>query len=68
MKILVLSLSMAAATAAFGQQAQQQRAPMTFFVTSVGVGNGANLGGLEGADAAGEIVLAEQERKGVHEA
>jgi hypothetical protein len=26
-------------------------APMTFFVTSVGVGNGANLGGLAGADA-----------------
>jgi hypothetical protein len=24
--------------------------PMTFFVTSVGLGNGANLGGLEGAD------------------
>src|SRR4029078_12457545 len=24
--------------------------PMTFFVTSVGSGNGANLGGLEGAD------------------
>src|SRR5690349_22532650 len=29
-------------------QAQQD---MTFFVTSVGKGNGANLGGLEGADA-----------------
>jgi hypothetical protein len=26
-------------------------APMTFFVTSVGAGNGANLGGLAGADA-----------------
>ena len=26
-------------------------APMTFFVTSVGSGNGANLGGLAGADA-----------------
>ncbi len=26
-------------------------APMTFFVTSVGVGDGANLGGLAGADA-----------------
>ena len=25
--------------------------PMSFFVTSVGVGNGANLGGLAGADA-----------------
>src|SRR6266487_2106445 len=28
-----------------------QQANMTFFVTSVGKGNGADLGGLEGADA-----------------
>lgn len=28
-----------------------QDAPMGFFVTSVGLGDGANLGGLEGADA-----------------
>jgi hypothetical protein len=28
-----------------------QAQPMTFFVTSVGLGKGANLGGLEGADA-----------------
>ena len=28
-----------------------QQADMTFFVTSVGKGNGADLGGLEGADA-----------------
>jgi len=35
-----------AATAAWAQTAD-----MTFFVTSVGKGNGANLGGLEGADA-----------------
>lgn len=33
----------------FGQSAPKQ--PMSFFVTSVGPGNGANLGGLEGADA-----------------
>ena len=33
------------------QQAQVQQANMTFFVTSVGKGNGADLGGLEGADA-----------------
>src|SRR5687767_15907216 len=35
-------------------QAQQQQAPqqpMSFFVTSVGKGDGANLGGLAGADA-----------------
>jgi hypothetical protein len=35
-----------------GAMAQQDAAPgdMTFFVTSVGVGNGADLGGLAGAD------------------
>ena len=31
--------------------ARAQENPMSFFVTSVGVGDGANLGGLEGADA-----------------
>ena len=31
--------------------AQDQKAPMSFFVTSEGPGNGANLGGLKGADA-----------------
>ncbi len=31
--------------------AQAQQTAMTFFVTSVGKGNGADLGGLEGADA-----------------
>ena len=30
--------------------AQQQQQPMSFFITSVGMGDGANLGGLEGAD------------------
>src|SRR6266853_2036687 len=30
---------------------QAQQAAMTFFVTSVGTGRGADLGGLEGADA-----------------
>lgn len=33
------------------QSVQAQDAPMTFFITSVGPGDGANLGGLEGADA-----------------
>jgi hypothetical protein len=39
-------------SAAGGQaaQAQQPRAPMSFFVSSVGKGDGANLGGLAGAD------------------
>jgi hypothetical protein len=31
--------------------AQDKPAPMSFFITSVGPGNGANLGGLAGADA-----------------
>jgi hypothetical protein len=36
---------------ALAQQPQQPPAPMSFFVTSVGLGRGANLGGLAGADA-----------------
>jgi hypothetical protein len=40
-----LPLALALATSAPAQQAD-----MTFFVTSVGVGDGANLGGLAGAD------------------
>lgn len=52
----VLALTAAAVSAASaqaggapaGQQAQRQ--PMGFFVTSVGKGDGANLGGLAGAD------------------
>lgn len=35
---------------ASAQQQQQPQQPMSFFVTSVGLGNGANLGGLAGAD------------------
>jgi hypothetical protein len=41
-------------TTAFAQNppaAAQPPAPMTFFITSAGKGDGANLGGLEGADA-----------------
>ena len=33
------------------QQQAQAEQPMSFFITSVGVGDGANMGGLEGADA-----------------
>lgn len=33
-----------------GEARQQQAPPMSFFVTSVGPGNGGNLGGLAGAD------------------
>jgi len=52
-KKLGLSFLAAAATAAIAMIAsvQAQQASMTFFVTSVGKGNGADLGGLEGADA-----------------
>lgn len=51
MKTKILLLTLTAATA-FAQNAQKQaRAPMTFFITSTGSGNGANLGGLAGADA-----------------
>jgi hypothetical protein len=48
---LGLSFLAAMAAALCGGPAQAQQAPMTFFVTSVGKGNGADLGGLEGADA-----------------
>jgi hypothetical protein len=42
----------APAPAAGGQQSTQKpQAPMTFFITSVGLGRGGNLGGLDGADA-----------------
>src|SRR4051812_14023089 len=36
---------------AFALAAQAPQQPMSFFVTSVGLGKGANLGGLAGADA-----------------
>jgi hypothetical protein len=52
--ILLLTISAATLLAQAPPQAPPQaqaRPPMTFFITSVGVGNGANLGGLEGADA-----------------
>ena len=50
MKTFLFTLSV---VAMFGQAAQQkqERAPMTFFITSAGGGNGANLGGIAGADA-----------------
>ena len=48
-----LATSAAGLFVAGSAPAQNNYAPanMTFFVTSVGLGNGANLGGLEGADA-----------------
>src|SRR5271163_1095735 len=51
---IVSRLSLAAAAASFAlvvaDTAQAQSANTSFFVTSVGIGNGANLGGLAGAD------------------
>src|SRR5262245_66211938 len=48
---LGLSFLAALAAALCGAPAQAQQANMTFFVTSVGKGKGADLGGLDGADA-----------------
>ena len=45
-----LCLLAPAALLAFGAHLFAQQNALTFFVTSVGIGNGANLGGLEGAD------------------
>lgn len=44
-------VSMMAVADGMPPAAQTQQSSMTFFVTSVGKGNGADLGGLEGADA-----------------
>ena len=43
-------LAVLAAALLVGAAAQQQDHPMSFFITSVGSGNGADLGGLAGAD------------------
>lgn len=45
-----IRLCLAAAVLLFGTRAQAQQAGITFFVTSVGLGKGADLGGLAGAD------------------
>jgi hypothetical protein len=47
----VLAVSMPLAGASVTAAAQTEKADMTFFVTSAGKGKGADLGGLEGADA-----------------
>jgi hypothetical protein len=49
---LITSLiAMSCTSTLMAQQQKQPPPPMSFFVTSVGVGDGANLGGLAGADA-----------------
>jgi hypothetical protein len=51
-KCLVVAGALAAfASPATAQQQQPPQGPMSFFVTSEGPGDGANLGGLAGADA-----------------
>src|SRR5258705_7746169 len=52
--VALCTLSLLAGSGSFFAYAQQNpapRQPMSFFVTSVGMGHGANLGGLAGADA-----------------
>jgi hypothetical protein len=51
MKRTALIAATAAAVAACSAMPGGEKHDMTFFVTSTGKGNGANLGGLEGADA-----------------
>ena len=51
MKSIVLAAVAAATLAIAAPAIAQDASTMTFFVTSVGVGDGANLGGLDGADA-----------------
>ena len=43
---------------------EEEQPPMSFFVTSVGAGNGADLGGLEGADAHCQALAEAAEAKG----
>jgi hypothetical protein len=50
-KTIVLTSALASAGFTLSVSAQEVSPEMSFFVTSVGVGDGANLGGLEGADA-----------------
>jgi hypothetical protein len=51
LSVLATATLIAMAGSALAQQQPPQAPNMTFFVTSVGSGKGANLGGLDGADA-----------------
>ena len=51
LSVLATATLIATAGSALAQQQPPQAPNMTFFVTSVGSGKGANLGGLDGADA-----------------
>jgi len=48
--LLLAVFSLSLPNAATAQDTDANRPPMGFFVTSVGMGNGADLGGLDGAD------------------
>ena len=50
MTVPVLAVMLVLGAAVSELSAQQPQQPMSFFITSVGPGDGANLGGLEGAD------------------
>jgi hypothetical protein len=50
-RISLLGISLSALSLCLAPPARAQVADMTFFVTSAGKGSGANLGGLDGADA-----------------
>jgi hypothetical protein len=51
MKAIIIAAVAAATLSIAAPAAAQDAASMTFFVTSTGLGDGAKLGGLEGADA-----------------
>jgi hypothetical protein len=51
MRKLVVLAATAALSFQSGSALVAQNQPMSFFITSVGAGDGANLGGLKGADA-----------------
>lgn len=50
-KKLLLASAIAISAAATFSTINSQETEMSFFITSVGSGDGANLGGLAGADA-----------------
>ena len=51
MRPVLAALALSVTVGSYLALAQQQQQPMTFFVTSAGKGDGANYGGLAGADA-----------------
>ena len=50
-RLVVVLVSLAVMSSALEAQRDTAPQPMSFFITSVGLGNGGHLGGLEGADA-----------------